>query len=180
MLYPICDMDTLNGQLVSLSPKSIADARRDYRWQKDAELMAFSGNQPLKQSFLEYLAQSVSSYSQKADIQMFAIRTNKENRHIGNCALYHIDLAKGEAQLGITIGERDCWGKGYGEDAVKVLSRYAFTKLGLIILRLKTLKDNDRARCCFEKAGFSACGTLLHEGRWYNVMELCRTAASVP
>jgi RimJ/RimL family protein N-acetyltransferase len=118
---------TLNGQKVSLCPKSIADARRDYIWQKDAELMAFSGNEPLKESFLEYLAQSVTSYSPKADVEMFAIRTMSQNRHIGNCALYNISRAEGEAQLGIAIGERDCWGQGYGADAVRTLVGYALT-----------------------------------------------------
>jgi len=167
-------MQNLNGSKVSIGLKSIADARRDFRWQKDAELMAFSGNRPLKESFLEYLAQSVTAYSPKSEVEMFSIRTLQENRHIGNCALYQIDRDAGEAQLGITIGERDYWCKGYGEDAVKVLSRYAFEQIGLQRLRLKTLKDNDRARRCFEKCGFKVRGTVLHEERWYTLMELDR------
>jgi RimJ/RimL family protein N-acetyltransferase len=165
-------MHTLNGTRVALTPKSIADARRDYKWQKDAELMSFSGNKPLKESFLEYLTQSVTAYSPKSDIEMFAIRVIQDNRHIGNCALYQIDRTAGEAQVGISIGDRDYWGKGYGEDTVKVLSLYAFTELGLQRLRLKTLKNNERARKCFGKAGFKDCGEILHDGQWYCLMVL--------
>jgi RimJ/RimL family protein N-acetyltransferase len=171
-------MHTLNGLKVCLTPKSIADARRDYKWQKDAELMEFSGNLPLKESFLEYLAQSVSAYSPKSDLEMFAIRTLPDNRHIGNCALYQIDRGAGEAQLGITLGQRECWGKGYGQDAVRVLAAYAFSELGMRRLLLKTLQDNHRAKRCFEKAGFKTCGSLVHGGRSYTLMEL--TAPAVP
>jgi RimJ/RimL family protein N-acetyltransferase len=134
--------------------------------------MAFSGNEPLRESFLEYLATSASAYSTTEETEVFSIRTVAENRHIGNCALYQIDRTSGEAQLGIAIGERDCWGNGYGYDAVQLLCRYAFDQLGLAKLRLKTLDDNARARRCFEKCGFVPCGTLRQEGRQYILMEL--------
>jgi len=163
---------TLAGFKVSLNPKTITDARRDYNWQKDAELMAFSGNQPLRESFLEYLISSASAYSTNNETEVFAIRTLQENRHIGNCAIYQIDYTVGEAQLGIAIGERNYWGKGYGCDAVKVACTYAFDQLKLAKLRLKTLENNTRARLCFEKCGFAPCGTLYYEGRHYILMEM--------
>ena len=163
---------TLTGLKVRLCPKSIADARRDYRWQKDAELMALNGNEPLRESFLEYLTQGVAAYDGTAEIETFAICTLPENRHIGNCALYYIDRTVGQAQLGITIGERDCWGQGYGCDAVAVLSNYAFRELGLLKLGLRTLENNDRAKRCFVKCGFAPCGALVLDGRSYILMEL--------
>jgi RimJ/RimL family protein N-acetyltransferase len=161
----------LNGTKVSLRPKSIADARRDYHWQKDAELMAFSGNPPLKESFLEYLAQSMTSYSPTEQTEVFAIRTLEDNRHIGNCALYEIDREESVAQLGITIGDRDFWCKGFGEDAVNLLARYAFETMRLQRVWLKTLEDNIRAFRCFQKSGFSPCGSIYREGRYYILME---------
>ena len=164
----------LSGLKVCLCPKSVADARQDYSWQKDAELMAFSGNEPLTESFPEYLTQSLTAHSPQGIMEVFAVRTVQEGRHIGNCALYYIDHPAGEAQLGIAIGERDCWSKGYGSEAVKMLSHYAFDKLGLAKVRLKTLENNNRAKRCFEKCGFTPCGTLLHEGRHYVLMELAR------
>ena len=155
-----------------LRPKSMADARHDYRWQKDAELMAFSGNEPLRESFLEYLVKNMAPSGATETMEVFAIRTIQENDHIGNCALYNIDRTVGEAQLGIAIGERDYWSKGYGREAVALLVNYAFDVLGLAKLCLKTLDDNTRARKCFEKCGFRPCGTLLHDGHCYVLMEL--------
>jgi len=170
----------LTGQNICLYPKSIADARLDYRWQKDAELMALSGNAPLRESFLEYLTRNVSAYDAAAGMESFAIRTQPENRHIGNCALYNIDYAAGEAQLGIAIGERDCWGKGYGLDTVMVLINYAFDQLGLVKLCLKTFENNNRARRCFEKCGFTPCGALLQDGDHYVLMELVTSSRPKP
>ena len=161
----------MNGAKVSLRSKSIADARRDYLWQKDPELMGFSGNPPLKESFLEYLAQSMASYKPSNYVEIFAIRTLDNNRHIGNCALYEIDRENSSAQLGITIGERDFWSKGFGEDAVKLLAHYAFETLGLQRLWLKTLEDNTRALRCFQKSGFNPCGSIFLVGHHYTLME---------
>ncbi|MCL2149872.1 MAG: GNAT family N-acetyltransferase [Dehalococcoidia bacterium] len=171
-------LPTLAGLKVRLCPKSAADARSDYRWQKDAELMALNGNEPLRESFLDYLTLSAADYGTANGMEMFAIRTLSENRHIGNCALYQLDHAAGEAQLGITLGERDCWGHGYGHDAMMTMVNYALESLGLVRLHLKTLENNDRARRCFEKCGFSPYGKLLHEGHQYILMEL--RAASMP
>jgi len=169
---------SLTGRKVCLCPKSIADAEQDYYWQKDTELMAFSGNEPLKMSFSDYLTQSMAAYNPGGEMEIFAIRTTPENRHIGNCALYHIDQTAGEAQLGIAIGEQDYWSKGCGSEAVKILSNYAFAKFGLVRLRLKTLENNARAKRCFEKCGFTPCGTLTYEGRRYILMELIATSLS--
>lgn len=164
-------LPTLIGGKVRLCPKSIADARQDYLWQKDAELMAFSGNEPLRESFPEYLAQSTTVGNTEGEMMTFSIRTFQGDRHIGNCALYLIDHTRSEAQLGIVVGERDCWNKGYGSEAVKLLSNYATGNLGLIKLRLKTLENNARAKRCFEKCGFMPCGALFYEGRHYTLME---------
>jgi len=33
--------------------------------------------------------------------------------------------------VGIAIGERELWGKGYGTDAMRIILQYAFTELNL-------------------------------------------------
>jgi RimJ/RimL family protein N-acetyltransferase len=51
-----------------------------------------------------------------ANRRQFAVDT-LEGRHIGNCAYYNIDKGGGEAEVGIMIGERSYWDKGYGTAA---------------------------------------------------------------
>ena len=154
---------------VTLVSKRRSDAPRDYRWQTDAELMALSGNQPLTIPYQEYLTR-YDAGEQKTDTLFLSILTVSEGRHIGNCAIYDTDLDKGETSIGITIGEREYWGQGYGTEAVKALLDCVFNSMGLRSVKLKTLAENQRARRCFEKCGFQACGNLKERGRNYVLM----------
>ena len=88
-----------------------------------------------------------------------------DGRHIGNVMFYNIDVLKGEAEVGITIGDRRYWSHGYGTDALKTLDRYIFTNTKLTRLYLKTLDWNLRAQHCFQKAGFDAVQHVASQQR---------------
>jgi RimJ/RimL family protein N-acetyltransferase len=88
---------------------------------------------------------------------------------------YNIDTIRREAEIGITIGEREYWGKGYGADAVQTLVRHIFRVTGFRRIYLKTLDWNTRAQRSFEKAGFRICGRARRGGNAFVVME-CMSA----
>ncbi len=81
---------------------------------------------------------------------------------------------KGDTFVGIGIGERDFWGKGYGTDAMKVILRYAFQELNMRRVSLTTFEYNPRAVGSYEKAGFVHEGQarrfLLREGRRWDLL----------
>lgn len=163
----------ISGAKVSLHPKSMADAPRDYIWRKDAELAALNGEAPLKISFIRYITQfEIGPEGDQPSKEIFSIKTISEGRHIGNCAVYNIDWDSAEAQTGILIGDRRYWGRGYGTDAFKALLGYAFHHLGLRRLNLKTLERNVRAQNCFTRLGFRPSGSLLENGETYILMQL--------
>ncbi len=158
---------------VSLHPKSISDAPRDYIWRKDAELSAFNGQSPLKISFIRYITQFESaSTNEHPEKEILAIKTIADGRHIGNCAIYDIDWDIAEAHVGIVIGDRRYWNKSYGSEAFKALLEYSFGHLGMRRLHLKTLERNIRAQKCFTRCGFQSCGSLLDKGDTYILMQL--------
>jgi diamine N-acetyltransferase len=95
---------------------------------------------------------------QATDSEIFAIETN-DGVHIGNIGLHDINWTHRRAEMGIVIGERTFWGKGYGSDAIDVLLRFAFHELNLHRVSLKVYEDNARAIRAYEKCGFK------HEGR---------------
>ncbi|MBC8335853.1 MAG: GNAT family N-acetyltransferase [Anaerolineales bacterium] len=73
--------------------------------------------------------------------------------------------------VGIGIGNRDYWGQGYGSDAMRILSRYAFDELGLYRLNLNVFSNNTRAIQAYENVGFKVEGAIrdaLHRDnqRW--------------
>src|SRR3989344_1154738 len=60
-----------------------------------------------------------------------AIIVQADNRHIGNIALNSLDEFNKKAHVSVLIGEQDAWSEGYVEDAVGLISEFAFDTLGL-------------------------------------------------
>ena len=56
------------------------------------------------------------------------------------------------------IGEPDCWGKGYGTEATRLVLDSAFSVLGLHSVRLGVHCFNQRGIRAYEKAGFRKAG----------------------
>ena len=162
------------GNKVRLRNKRLADARDDYTWQTDPELTRFDAVPLLTTTFAQYLSDYASELHYPSSTRhQFAIET-LEGRHICNCVYYGINETKGEAELGIMIGNRDYWDEGYGADAVATLVNYIFCQTNLRRIYLKTLDWNGRAQKCFKKCGFTPNGHLVKDGFSFVLMEIHR------
>ncbi len=80
-------------------------------------------------------------------------------RMIGNLALFGINTLDRSAEIGIVIGDKASWNKGYGCEAMKLMVGRGFNDLGLHRIFLRVFETNPRGIRCYEKAGF------VHEGR---------------
>jgi len=146
------------GQRVALRAKRISDVTKDYDWRCDNELTRLEALPPLRLSFQEYMENYEEELcNSNGRFRWFAIDTI-DGKHIGNCMYYDIDEDKRQTQLGIMIGDRVDWGRGYGSDAVNALLSYIFANTDLERVYLNTLEQNDRALRCFQKCGFLTCG----------------------
>ncbi|HJX70061.1 MAG TPA: GNAT family protein [Dehalococcoidia bacterium] len=164
--------DMIKVTKVVLREKSLTDAPNDYTWKRDEELACLDATIPLEMPFSEYLL----SYAMELRYantggRRFAIET-LDGKHIGNCSYYNVDEHKGEAELGILIGERDYWNKGYGADAVTTLASQVFEETNLKRIYLHTLEWNIRAKRCFQKCGFIPCGRVNRAGQDFIIMEI--------
>ena len=99
----------------------------------------------------------------------------KEGKHIGNIMYYDIDLRRKEAELGIMIGDREYWGKGYGTDSVDSLVDHIFTTTQITRVYLHTLEWNERARKSFAKSGFKELKNVRRSGMDFVLMEIWRS-----
>lgn len=87
------------------------------------------------------------------------IQQAKEWVAIGNCGVHNIDWRARSAEVGIFIGEKSLWNKGYGSDAMRLLLTHCFKTLNLNRVALDVYETNLRAIRSYEKVGF------VHEGR---------------
>ncbi|KSV18668.1 acetyltransferase [Dehalococcoides mccartyi] len=142
------------GKLTRLRDKRLEDASLDYVWQTDPELSRLDAAEPLTIPFRTFLGEYLFVLENSLALRVqFGIETLK-GEYIGYCACYNLDSAAAEAEVGIMIGQKEYWEKGYGSDALRQMIDYAFKGLKLKRLHLKTLHDNSRAQLCFKKCGF--------------------------
>ncbi|HEX5479267.1 MAG TPA: GNAT family N-acetyltransferase [Dehalococcoidia bacterium] len=169
------DGEVARGELTVLREKRLSDARDDYRWRTDPELARFDAARPFAATYHDYLALYRDELSYPSPYRRSLAIEDFGGRHIGNVMYYNIDAVRREAEIGITIGERDYWGRGYGTDAVRALVRQIFDSTGFRRVYLKTLDWNTRAQRSFIKAGFHVCGRSRRGGNAFVVMEFLAT-----
>ena len=149
---------------IVIRPKNSSDAWDDYSWETDPELAELDAAPVIRTPYPQYQRETDSEIRRAAQASReFAVDT-LEGEKIGNCSYYNLDEDKGEVELGIIIGNRDYWNRGYGTDTVITLVNHIFSKLKINRIYLKTLESNHRAQICFRKCGFIVCGQLAkHE-----------------
>lgn len=158
----------LAGDKVRLRPAEERDLPSFVAWLNDPEVrrwLALSEAEPLTmEGEREWYERTRAS---EADL-VWVIET-AEGKPIGTLGLHRIDQAHGRGTLGIQIGEKDRWGRGYGTDAIRQALGFAFRELSLRRVELNVDEDNERGIRCYEKCGFVREGLLrqyrLREGK---------------
>lgn len=141
----------LKGNKVTLRPGSDSDIYYLLRWYNDDELNRLAGWTGAKVTSDKINYNIARSFG--CDPLNLMI-DNKEGIPIGTIQLYNFNEQDKSCKLGIRIGDRNYWGKGYGEDAVNTLLGYAFMKIDIYRVELKVYEYNERAVKCYLKCGF--------------------------
>jgi RimJ/RimL family protein N-acetyltransferase len=143
------------GERVSLGP-----LRRDLlplyqRWINDWDVTYTLGHalRPMTVEAEESWYESVA----RGGVQ-FQIYERDTLRPIGTTGLHDIDHQHRTATWGILIGEKDCWGKGYGTETARLMLDYGFTVLGLFNIMLQVFSYNERGIRAYRRAGFREIG----------------------
>jgi RimJ/RimL family protein N-acetyltransferase len=147
----------ITGEKVALGPR-----RRDLlplyqKWINDFEVTVTlgAGLRPLTMEEEDAWYQGAIRVERDAG---FTIYERATLRPIGNTALHAIDHLHGTAEFGILIGEKDCWGKGYGTESAALMLDYGFTGLSLHNIMLRTVSFNERGVRAYRRAGFREIG----------------------
>jgi RimJ/RimL family protein N-acetyltransferase len=169
--------DLLRGNLVRLTmdePEVLAKAFAG--WQRDSEYWRLLASDPSRPNSVKATQDWLEKelFKDPPDFHMFTIRRLDDDRLIGEIGLDGIDLPHGDTFIGIGLGERDSWGRGYGSDAMRIILRFAFTELNLRRVSLDVFEYNPRAIASYRKVGFVEEGRLrrfLHrDGRRWDLI----------
>jgi RimJ/RimL family protein N-acetyltransferase len=150
----------LEGKLVRLRPMEPEDVDRYYEWINDEEVKEFLSSRYYfsRAAEAEWLKEHVSSPLSFTNLS-FAMDT-LDGRHIGSIGLGDASPHHRRAELGIAIGDKEFWSRGYGTDAICTLLRFAFDEINLHRVHLKVDERNMRAIACYRKCGFVEEGHL--------------------
>lgn len=152
----------LTGTLVRLSvdePKEQAQAF--FASSRDSEFRRLLDSSAASLYSLKQMEKWIEEEESKDEGKAFnfGIRLLSDDRLLGSIGLFVDDWAQREAFVGIGLGERPDWGKGYGSDAMQIILRYGFCELNLRRVVLNVFEYNQRGIRSYEKCGF------VHEGR---------------
>jgi RimJ/RimL family protein N-acetyltransferase len=152
----------LIGKLIRLRALEPADLEREYGWINDREVtqfleMRYPASHEAERAWLE--GQAKVSY----DHLTLAIEVLDDGRHIGNIGFVEAKPEDRKGVLGIMIGDKDFWSRGYGTDAVLTVLRFGFDEMNLNRVMLHVHDSNARAIACYRKCGFVEEGRLRQD-----------------
>lgn len=142
----------IEGERIYLRPLKEEDASEDYcSWINNMEVNKYIDS---KETTIEELKKYINKRWYDPNCLFLGIFLKNKDIHIGNIKLEPIDFEKRKATLGILIGEKEYWNKGYATETLKTLTSYAFNSLRLNEINLGVYKENIGAIKAYEKTGF--------------------------
>lgn len=149
----------LNGNKVRIRSLEREDLPKVWQWLNDGDVMYYWASPGSMVSMAE-LERHFSKSLETADTRRWFIIEGEGQRPIGLMMCFNLDQRHRRAEVGILIGEKDCWDKGYGTEAMVLFLDYLFNELGLHRVYLHTQDYNLRAIKSYEKCGFVKEGVV--------------------
>ncbi|MCC7364616.1 MAG: GNAT family N-acetyltransferase [Dehalococcoidia bacterium] len=141
----------LEGELIRLRSHEPEDEPYFHRWIHDPEVTEhLNARYPYSHAQEREFASLTSTYQNAT----FSVVTLAEGQLIGNVSLRNAVPEDRSCDLGIMIGDKEYWGRGYGTDTMRTACRFGFEMMNLHRIELEVFAGNDRAQHVYEKVGF--------------------------
>ena len=128
-------------------------------WLNDKEV-----NRYLESRYRNYskddLVQYVRYVNNQKQSSLFGLFLKKDNKHIGNIKIDGINDYHLRGTIGLLIGDKSQWGRGYATESIDAVSRYGFDNLNLLKVCAGCYESNIGSKRAFEKVGYKVEGFL--------------------
>ena len=149
----------LKGKRVKLGPIKREYIESFLKWFNDPEIIQYLvPYRPMTRMAEEEWIENLKNREDNIHFSILIPQEGGSERLIGNCGLHKIDWKNRVAEVGITIGEKDCQSKGFGTEAMELLLEYGFNTVNLHRIELFTYEFNIRALKSYKKIGFTEEG----------------------
>ncbi|MEK7528699.1 MAG: GNAT family N-acetyltransferase [Patescibacteria group bacterium] len=154
----------LIGSKIALRPLTLRDLPNCWKWIRDREVTRYMSGAQFPKTYVGEV-KWFKNMKKKKDELLFAMLDKKSGQHIGTFGIHSISQYNKKATVGIMIGEKEFWGRGYGTDAMTTALAYCFKKLKLNKVSLLVVPQNKGAMKCYKKCGFKKVGFIKDESR---------------
>lgn len=156
---------TLETERLVLRPLRREDVGERYvSWMNDAGVTQYLESR-FRTCGEDDLRQYVADVNARAGVLFLGIFVREGMLYIGNIKL-EINTYHARGEVGIIIGDRTVWGRGYAAEAIGALATHAFGDPGLYKLTAGCYENNIGSLRAFEKAGFVVEGVLKRHYRF--------------
>jgi RimJ/RimL family protein N-acetyltransferase len=154
----------LSGKNIRLRATEPTDLPNMVRWMNDPDvienLLIYT---PLSSVEEQNWYDNMIKGPKEEHVYTIEILENDEWIPVGSTGFHSVDMKSRGAEIGISIGEKKYWNRGYGRDAMHLMLRHAFNDLNLNRVYLYVFETNERAKKAYLAAGFVEEGRLRQD-----------------
>jgi|TARA_B110000495_G_scaffold165008_1_gene150694 RimJ/RimL family protein N-acetyltransferase len=161
----------LSGKRVNFKRIEKSDLKILQKWRNSDEIWQFNTQFTLLNMInqKEWYEQNTQKISDRI---MFMI-TNKIGKSIGICGLINLNSKDHSASIAIIIGEKKHHNRGFGQEILKLLLNYGFSKLKLHRIESDVFEYNENSLHLFKKMNFKQevvlRDSLWRKGKWWDI-----------
>jgi RimJ/RimL family protein N-acetyltransferase len=170
----------LTGKTVVLRAFEREDLKLVHRWQNDEDVMRLARSSPDHAISREALDARYEKAIKGDDFaeREYIIQEKSSEQPIGwaSITIHRWNRRATSADIGLAIGEKDRWRKGYGTEVVHLLLREVFEQLNLHRVGWWTFAENDGSLALARKIGFREEGrirdSVFFDNRYHDTLVL--------
>lgn len=151
----------LHGERIYLRRPMMSDAANVFHWERDDEVWKYDPHRPYSHTMQEFIPIFEHNYVRGNGRQFWFMIEDEDHIPIGTITYFNIDYHLGHVELGLGLGNKSRWGKGYGSEAIRTLVDYLFTFPGIVRVYAETAVANQSARRAFARSNFVEVGQIF-------------------